>query len=91
MTLVGGTQGQRDDGHMAIAGLFERFADEADVVGRAAAAAGLRDEQGRVVHVILARQHRLHHLAGDQDGRIADVVVYVLEAHVHSARVNRGQ
>ena len=69
----------------------ERLADERDVVGGAAAAARLRDDDGQLVGVVTAAHHGLHNLARDQDGRVADVVVHVLEARIHRAVVHRRQ
>ena len=81
----------RDDRDVPEPHGLQRLADERDVVGGAAAAAGLGDEHGQLVGVVLARQHRFHNLARDQDGRVADVVVHVLQARVHRAVVHRGQ
>ena len=72
---------------MAVARLFQRAADEADVVARAAAAARLRHHEGKVIGVVAARGHRLHELADHRDGREAGVVVDVLEPHVDGAAV----
>ena len=69
----------------------QRLADERDVVGGAAAAARLRDDDGQLVRVVAAAHHSLHDLAGDQDGRVADVVVHVLQARVHRTVVHAGQ
>ena len=53
-----------------------------DVVGGTAAAAGLGDEQGRVIQVILAAVQGIQKLADDQQGRIAGVVVDVFQAQL---------
>ena len=84
-------EGDGDDRDVPEPHGLQRLADERDVVGGAAAAAGLGDEHGQLVGVVLARQHRFHNLARDQDGRVADVVVHVLQARVHRAVVHRGQ
>ena len=70
---------------------LERLADERDVVRGTATAAGLRDEHGQLVGVVLAGHDRFHDLARDQDGRIADVVVHILQARVHRTVVHGGQ
>ena len=76
---------------MAKAGGFERLADERDVVRGAAAAAGLRNEHGQLVGVVAPRGDGFHNLARDQDGRVANVVVHVLQARVHRAVVDARQ
>ena len=86
-----GGGGEADHGHLGVAGVLERLANEGDVVGGAAAATGLGDEHGGAAEVVLAGEHGLHDLASDQDGRVADVVVDVLQAHVDGALVNGGQ
>ena len=53
-----------------------------DVVGSTAAAAGLGDEQGGVVQIILAAVQCVQKLANDQQGRIAGVVVDVFQAQL---------
>ena len=70
---------------------LERLADKRDVVRGTAAAAGLRDEHRQLVGVVLAGHDRFHDLARDQDGRVADVVVHVLQARVHRPVVHGGQ
>ena len=82
---------KRDNRNMAKAGGFECFADERDVVGGAAATAGLRNEHGQLVGVVAPRGNGFHNLACDQDRRIANVVVHVLQARVHSAVVDARQ
>ena len=76
-----------DDRNVTVARLFQRAADEADVVARAAAAARLRHHEGKVIGVVAARGHRLHELADHRDGREAGVVVDVLEPHVDGPSV----
>ena len=66
---------------------FQGPADEADVVGRAAAAAGLTHEDSRVVQVIFTRQQGVHDLSDDNEGRVTGVVIYILESHVHGVAV----
>ena len=45
---------QGDHGHIVHAGLCQRLAEQVDVVGGPAAAAGLGDEQGHLVGIIAA-------------------------------------
>ena len=68
---------------------FQRLADERDVVGRAAATARLRDDDRKLVRVVFTRHDRFHDLARDQDGRIADIVVHILETRVHCPMIDR--
>ena len=81
----------RDHGDVGVAALAQCLADKGDVVGGSAAATGLGDENGRVREVVLAALDGLHDLAHGEDGRVADVVVHVLEAGVHGTLVNRGE
>ena len=74
---------QGDDRYpVPVAGLGQGPPNEAHVVRGPTAAARLGDEEGRVVHVILARVNGRHELADHHHGRIAGIVVYVLEAVV---------
>ena len=91
LLVQAGGRGERDHRDLGVAGVLERLADERDVVGGAAAAAGLGDDDGRAGEVVLAGEDRLHDLAGHQDGRVADVVVDVLEARLHGALVHGRQ
>ena len=91
VALAGVVEGQRDDRYVVKPCLVQALADERDVVGRATAATGLRDDESGLVHIVLATGGRFHDLAGDEDGRIADVVVHVLEARVHGRWVHARQ
>ncbi len=62
-----------------------------DVVGGAAAAARLRDEQPDLVQVVAPDFHRGDQLADDQERGIAGVVVDILEPLVHDPPVVGGQ
>ena len=62
-----------------------------DVVGRAAAAAGLGDQQSHLMQVVLAAFHRVDELADDQQGGITGVVMDVFEALVHDAPMIGGE
>ena len=84
-------QGERDHGDMGEPRGLQGLADQADVVGRAAAATRLRDEHGQVVGVVAARKHRFHDLARDEDRRVADVVVHEAQARVDGLMVDRRQ
>ena len=74
-----------------MAGVLQRLADERDVVGGATATAGLANKHRRATQVVLAREHGLHDLARHQDGRVADVVVNVLQARVDGLVVHGRQ
>ena len=67
---------------LRVTGLDQCLAQQMDVVGSTAAAAGLGDEQGRVIQVILAAVQGIQKLADDQQGRIAGVVVDVFQAQL---------
>ena len=68
---------------MSVSGFFQRAADESDVVGCAAAAAGLADNDCQVVCVIISGQDSVHDLSDNNEGRIACIVVYIFQAHVN--------
>ena len=61
---------------------FERLADEGDIVGSAAAAARLGDENGGVLHVVLAAFEGVDKLPRHAQGREAGVVMDVFQALV---------
>ena len=71
--------------------VFECLTNQCNIVGCAAAAASLRNQNRGLGQIVLARKHCLHNLARDQDGWVADVVVDVAKAHVNGALVNRRQ
>ena len=73
---------QAGHGNVAVACPVQRLAQQMDVVGGAAAAAGLGDEQGGVIQVILAALQSVQKLADDQQGRVAGVVVHILQAQL---------
>ena len=66
---------------------FQSPADKADIVGSPASSAGLAHEYGCAVQVIRSGQKSLHHLADDDKGWIAGVVIYILEPHVYGGAV----
>lgn len=77
----------RDDRDVGVAGFGECFSDKGDVIGGAASAAGLRDEDGGFVRVVFARFERVNDLARGEDGWEAGVVVDVLETFVDDGLV----
>ncbi len=77
----------RDDRNLLHAGLFQRTADKADVVGGTASAARLRHDHGCVIEIVLAGGERLHDLPDDKEGRVAGIVVHVFESVIHRSVV----
>ena len=71
---------KRDHRDLGVAALTQGLADECDVVGGTAAAAGLADNHGRLGQVVPTALDGLHNLAGHQNGRIANVIVHVAQA-----------
>ena len=70
-------------GNIAVARLDERLAQQLDVVGRTAAAAGLGDEQRQlVVQIVFAAVQRVEELPDDEQRRVAGVVVDVFQAQL---------
>lgn len=61
---------------------FQRLAYEGNIVGRAAAAARLRDHHRRPVHVVFPAFERVDILPDDAERGIAGIVVHVFEALV---------
>ena len=59
---------------------FQRLAQQKDIVGGTTAAAGLADDEGCVLQIILAAFQCVDKLAYDQQRRIADVVIYIFQA-----------
>ena len=74
-----------------MAALAQGLADERDVVGGTAAAAGLADNHGRLGQVVPTALDGLHDLARHQNRRIADVIVHVAQARLDGVMVGRGQ
>ena len=77
---------EADDGHLRKARPRERLAQQVYVIGGAAAAAGLGDDEHDAVGVVPAAAERVDKLADDEQGRIARVVVYILQPLVHDVR-----
>ena len=75
----------RDHRHKGQVRLFQRLAQQVDVVGGPAAAAGLGDEQGHLVGVIAAVLDGVDQLSDDQQGGVAGVVVDIFQPLVHDA------
>ena len=74
-----------------MAALTQSLADECDVVGGTAAAAGLADNHGRLGQVVPTALDGLHNLARHQDRRVANVIVHVAQAGLDGIVVSRGQ
>ena len=71
---------------LRISSLDQRLAQQMDVVGGTAAAAGLGDQQGGVLQIILAAVQRIQKLADDQQRRVAGIVMDILQPQLrHSA------
>ena len=66
---------------------FQRPSDEADIVGSAAAAAGLGHDDGCMIQIIFSGKQGIHHLSNDQKRRVAGIVIYKLESCIDSRSV----
>ena len=64
--------------------LFQRLAQQVDIVGGTAAAAGLRHHQRHLMQIILPAVQRMHQLPDGQQRRIAGVVMYIFQAFIHN-------
>ena len=73
-------QAQGDDRHMAQPRLLQGLAQQVDVVGGPAAAAGLGDDEGGVVQVVLPGAQGVQELADNKQRRVAGVVVDIFQA-----------
>ena len=82
---------ERDNRDMAQTRSLQRLANEADVVGCATAATCLGNDHSKFIGVITARCNRFHDLASNQDGRVANIVVHILQTSIHRSMVNRWQ
>ena len=76
---------------MGVSRLLQRPADKADIVGRAAAASGLADDDGQMVCVVVPGEDGVHNLSDHDEGRIACVVVHIFQPHVHCLAVVVGK
>ena len=82
---------QGDDRDMPQSRLVQRPADEAHVVARPAAAAGLGHHHGQLVRVVFPGKHRVHDLSHHGDGGKAGVVVHEFQTHVDGGAVVVGK
>ncbi len=76
---------------MAKSRLVQRPADEAHVVARPAAAAGLGHHHGQFIRVVFSGKHRVHDLPHHGDGGEAGVVVHEFQPHVDGGAVVVGK
>ena len=76
-------RGDRDDRDLRVTRVDQGLADQAEVVGGSAHAAGLRNRETHLVWIVFAFENRVDELSDDHDGRIAGVVVHVFEASLH--------
>ena len=82
---------KRDHRDLGVAALAQGLADECDVVGGTAAAAGLADNHGRLRQVVPTALDGLHNLARYQDRRIANVIVHIAQTGLDGIVIGRGQ
>ena len=75
---------KRDHRNLGVAALAQGLADECDVVGGTAAAAGLADNHGRLGQVVPAALDGLHNLTRYQNRRVANVIVHIAQASLDS-------
>ena len=85
------TAESEDHRNLGVAALAQGLADERDVVGGTAAAAGLADNHGRLGQIVPAALDSLHNLARYQDRRVANVIVHVAQAGLDGIVIGRGQ
>ena len=83
--LLQAGQVHRDHRHELQPGLHQGLAEQVDIVGGPAAAAGLRDQQGHLMYVVLAALDGVDELPDHQQGGVAGVVVDIFLSGVHDA------
>ena len=81
--VLNALRGNGDHRNLRVAGIHQRLANQTEIVGGTAHAAGLCDGQRGMVGIVPALQNRIHQLADDHDGRIAGVVVHIFETGFH--------
>ena len=77
---------ERNDRNEAVAVLFQRLAEQMDIVGGTAAAAGLRQDERDFVNVVFAGFNRIHQLTDDQQGGVAGVIMHVAQTLLRDVR-----
>ena len=77
---TGEVQAQHRD--LPVPRLFQRFPQQENIVGCPAAAAGLGNDEGRVIQIVLAGIQRVQKLADDQQRRIASVVMDIFQSQL---------
>ena len=82
---------KRDYRNLGVTALAQCLADECDVVGGTAAAAGLADNHGGLGQVVPTALDGLHNLARHQDRRVANVVIHIAQAGLDGVVIGRGQ
>ena len=74
-----------------MAALAQGLADECDVVGGTAAAAGLADNHGRLGQIVPTALDSLHYLTRYQNRRVANVIVHIAQTGLDGVVIGRGQ
>ena len=77
---------QRNNRNEAVAVLFERLAKQVDIVGCPAAAAGLRQDERDLMHIVPAGLDGVHQLTDDEQCGVTGVVMYVAQALLGNVR-----
>ena len=78
-----------DDRHIFHSGLLQRSAEEANIVRRTAAAAGLGHDDRALMRIVLSGFQLAHHLSDDNQGRVAGIVVDILQSLVNCVLFRR--
>ena len=72
---------------MSVSGFLQSTADKTDIVGRAAAAPGLADDNRQMIGVIISGKDGVHNLSDNDQRRLAGIIVYIFKPHVHGLTV----
>jgi len=77
--------------HIAKARLYQSLAQQVDIVGSAASAARLCNQQGGVLQIVFAAFQRANKLPNHQKRRVAGVVVHIFQALLRNFRASGGK
>ena len=68
---------------MRVTGFFQCTPDKTDIVGRTAAASGLRDNDRGFIHIVFSGRYSIHDLSDHHKGRVAGIVVDIFQSDVY--------
>ena len=81
----------REYRHLRIARILQRLAHQCHIVRRTARSTRLKQQDRRVIGIVLARFQRSEQLADDDDGGIAHVVVHIAQPEIDRRLVRQSR